>query len=118
MASRQDWAKRVERWGKSGLTARDFGAREGFDGTQLSWWKWQLGKSGGGAKTKKRRAKQDRGAAASEFLPARLVETSAASVGEPLVEIVLGDECVIRVGASADPELIGHVLALALRRAR
>jgi transposase len=118
MASRQDWAKRVERWSKSGLTARDFGVREGFNGTQLSWWKWQLGKKGGGATTEKRRARAGRGTAAPAFLPARVVQTAAARVGEPLIEIVLGDECVVRVGGDADPKLVEHVLALALRRAR
>ena len=118
MASRHDWAKRVERWSKSGLTASDFGAREGFDGSQLSWWKCQLGKSGSPAKTKKRRARARRGAAAPAFLPARLVEMAPVRVGEPHVEIVMDDELVIRLGASADPELVKHVLALALQRKR
>jgi len=35
-----EWAKRVERWQRSGLSAAKFGVREGIAGAQLSWWKW------------------------------------------------------------------------------
>jgi hypothetical protein len=61
-----------------------------------------------------RRAKPRHGSAAPTFLPARLVETPPVRTGEPLLEIVLGDKCVVRVGGGADPELIEHFLALAL----
>lgn len=43
-ASRETWAKRVERWKDSGLTAREFAAELGINAGALSHWKYQLGK--------------------------------------------------------------------------
>ena len=43
--SRAEWARRVERWQRSGLGAAEFARREGLDARQLSWWKWRLGRS-------------------------------------------------------------------------
>lgn len=39
---RDEWAKRVERWKRSGLSAMAFGEREGFNGYTLRWWSSQL----------------------------------------------------------------------------
>jgi transposase len=36
------WAKRVERWRRSGLTAAQFAAREGINRHTLAYWKWKL----------------------------------------------------------------------------
>src|SRR5215208_4396606 len=110
MASRENWAKRVEQWAKSGLTARQFGAREGFDGGQLPYWASQLGKSSGDP-TKQSARKT----AARSFLPARLVEMSSARVSEPVVEVELEGGCVIRIGVGADLELVERVFALVSR---
>ena len=40
--SREEWAKRVERWGDSGLTAKEYAAEIGIKAHTLSWWKWRL----------------------------------------------------------------------------
>jgi hypothetical protein len=40
--SREVWAKRVERWGDSGLTAAQYEAETGISARRLSYWKWQL----------------------------------------------------------------------------
>jgi transposase len=40
--SAAEWARRVERWQRSGLPAAEFGVREGISGEQLSWWKWHV----------------------------------------------------------------------------
>lgn len=37
------WVRRVRRWKKSGLTAKDFAAREGVNAKTLSYWRWKLG---------------------------------------------------------------------------
>jgi transposase len=42
--SRSEWARRVERWQRSGLRAADFARRDGCDAKQLTWWKWRLGR--------------------------------------------------------------------------
>lgn len=39
---RDEWAKRVEGWRRSGLSAMAFAEREGFNGYTLRWWACQL----------------------------------------------------------------------------
>jgi transposase len=41
---RDEWAKRVERWKDSGLTAKEFAGEMGINPRSLVFWKWQLGK--------------------------------------------------------------------------
>lgn len=41
--SREAWARRVERWQRSGLSARRFAQRERVRAATLSWWRWRLG---------------------------------------------------------------------------
>jgi transposase len=40
-ADRDEWAKRVQRWQESGLTAREFADEFGLKATSLSFWKWR-----------------------------------------------------------------------------
>ena len=40
--TREDWAKRIERWKESGLTAAEFAAEAGINAHSLSWWQWKL----------------------------------------------------------------------------
>lgn len=42
-SAREIWAKRVERWNASGLSAAEFARREKVRERTLKWWKWQLG---------------------------------------------------------------------------
>jgi hypothetical protein len=44
--SREAWAKRVERWRDSGLSAAEYAAEIGVKAHTLSWWKWRLGSGG------------------------------------------------------------------------
>src|SRR5690606_23488942 len=39
---REEWAKRVERWRDSGLTAAEFAAETGINARTLAYWKWAL----------------------------------------------------------------------------
>jgi hypothetical protein len=47
-ATRAVWAKRVERWGESGLTCAEFAAELGINPRTLTYWKWILGKEARG----------------------------------------------------------------------
>jgi hypothetical protein len=49
-ARREIWAKRVERWAKSGLGARQYAAATGLNANTLLYWRWQLGAGPGRAK--------------------------------------------------------------------
>ena len=49
-ANREEWAKRIERWRDSGLTAAEFAAELGLNARTLTYWKWMLGKEARGEK--------------------------------------------------------------------
>jgi hypothetical protein len=42
MATRSEWAGRVERWQRSGLSADEFAEDEGVPSKRLVWWRWKL----------------------------------------------------------------------------
>ncbi len=48
--SREEWAKRVERWHDSGLRCAEFAAELGINPRTLTYWKWVLGKEARGEK--------------------------------------------------------------------
>ena len=41
-ATREEWAVRIARWERSGLTRAQFAARERLNARTLSFWKWKL----------------------------------------------------------------------------
>jgi len=106
------WARRVERWKRSGLTAAEFGAREGFDGKQLSWWKWHLSQRAAGETSPAR----SKGATQSEsvtFVPARVVDRARAPGVDGRIEIVLGNGRVVRVTGAVDDAVLVQALRVA-----
>jgi transcriptional regulator with XRE-family HTH domain len=46
--TREEWAKRVERWRDSGLSAAEFAAELGINARTLVYWKYILGKEARG----------------------------------------------------------------------
>lgn len=44
--TRAAWARRVERWRRSGLTADRFAEQEGVNARTLAFWKWRLKRDG------------------------------------------------------------------------
>lgn len=119
--SRDEWAKRVERWRESGLTAAEFAAEVGVNPRTLSYWKWRIGSKRGrslSSKPKKARTKRasrsgtPKKAAALTVRPLSFVEvtkaTSALS-GEPFeVELVSGER--IRIPSSFDASSLSRLL--------
>ena len=83
-ATRETWAKRVERWRESGQSAAAFAAKIEVSPTALSWWKWHLGKQATLGKAPKRSRRVSKGAVS----PLTFVEMSAPLRNEP-IEIVL-----------------------------
>ena len=41
---RREWARRVQRWRRSGLTAREFSGSIGVKPGTLKYWAWRLGR--------------------------------------------------------------------------
>jgi transposase len=98
-----EWAKRVERWQRSGLSAAKFGAREGIAGGQLSWWKWHLGRKAATGPRDPARGK-------IKFVPARVVERAAPARSDGRVELVLSNGRVVRVVGAVDAKVLTDML--------
>jgi hypothetical protein len=115
--SRTEWAKRVERWAESGLTAKEFAAETGLKASTLSFWKWRLGSEqrARSAAPEMTSAKRGRRGTAQRALPSvpTFVEMTPAStaVSRPL-ELVLRDELTLRVPVGFDEETLSRVLRL------
>src|SRR5579862_6947684 len=96
-ADRETWAKRVERWKDSGLSAKDFATEIGVSPKALSWWKWQLGRKAAEPKTPTRRPGRPR-KAKTEISPLTFVEMAPRMRSEAL-EIVWPSGVCVRVPA-------------------
>jgi hypothetical protein len=106
--SRDTWAKRVERWRESGLTANEFAAETGLKAGTLTYWKWKL-KSDGAPKQAERRIRAIREPAASEFVEVAVGAPSIASH----YEVVSPTGWRVRVPADFDAESLERLLRVA-----
>jgi transposase len=111
-ASREIWAKRVERWKDSGLSAKEFAAELDVSPKSLMFWKWKLGQleTPKGAASSARGKLQTRTArvAAPRFL--QLMSTSAPR--SAALELVLRDGLVLRVAPGFDEAPLLQVASL------
>jgi len=98
---RETWAKRVERWKDSGLSAAEFAMELGVSPRSLTWWKWQLGRKDPSPRAPVRRARKK----ATAVTPITFVEMSAGPMREPL-EVVLASGMRIRVAVDFDPAVL------------
>ena len=105
--SRETWAKRVERWMDSGLTAKEFAAEAGLNPSTLSYWKWRL-RAKRPATARQATAKSARHAVS----PLSFVEvTKAVAAAEPF-EIDLGSGVRVRVPGSFDADALNRLLGV------
>lgn len=114
--SRAEWAKRVERWKDSGLSAKEYGAEIGVKATTLSYWSWKLRSDGAGmsdgAKGKSTRRTARRGSVAASGAAGRFVELGppASCVSQPALDLVLRSGVVVRVTAGFDEATLTRVV--------
>lgn len=111
-ASREVWAKRVERWKDSGLSAKEFAAELDISPKSLTFWRWKLrqletGKGAGSTARGNRQTKTAR-VAPQGFL--QLVPTSAPP--STALELVLRDGLVLRVAPGFDEATLLQVASL------
>jgi transposase len=120
MATRAEWTEQVKRWKRSGLSAAEFGRREGLKAKQLHWWSWKLGTSDAAPQP-----------AEPRFLPVRVVSSSAPAPSSPAalvmtsppgsaamaIEIALPNGRLVRVPPGFDPATLERVLAIAAEAA-
>ncbi len=115
--SRETWAKRVERWRDSGLTAAEYAAEIGVKSHTLSWWKWRL--SSGGAKrvVARRRPRRTPNAPmkTAAVSPLTFVEMTPSERPEAL-EVVLPTSIRVRVPRDFDPATLGRLLGVLEQR--
>ncbi|MDC0678998.1 IS66 family insertion sequence element accessory protein TnpA [Sorangium atrum] len=106
MATRVEWADRVERWERSGLSAEKFARREGYKPKQLYWWRWKL------RADRPSHPSPSSLTEAPRFLPVHVVTDASVAAPEP-IEIALPNGRVVRVRPGFDPATLERVLALA-----
>lgn len=102
--SRDVWAKRVERWQDSGLTAREFAAELGINHRTLSFWKYQLAKEGARPRptAKPRRVQSRRSTETPRFVAAQVRESS-------VFEVQVGD-VLLRLPADVDAQRVAELI--------
>jgi hypothetical protein len=108
--TRAEWAKRVERWADSGLTAKEFAAELGINPRSLVFWKWQLKRDG-----------QSAPAIAREPMPKVSRRKSVAklplvelrpSLLETRIELELGADRRLKIPAGFDVESLRRLLSV------
>lgn len=125
---REVWAKRVERWSDSGLTAKEFAAETGLNANTLMHWKWRLG-----AEARRRQRVTRPVVEVAQFVevtppvavaPEPAVTAPVVPPPEPApviadepLEVILRDGLRIRVPVQFDPGALRRVVA-ALELAR
>ena len=116
-ASRAEWAKRVERWRDSGLSAKEYAAETGLKASTLSYWSWKLRASD---EPDCERAETEAVAAgrlgrskpvavgAARFV--ELTSTAPAPTSTPALELVLSGGVRVRVTAGFDEATLTRVV--------
>ena len=118
-AARERWRRRIDRWERSGLSAREFCRRAGV--SQWSFYHWRraldgngrahvAASSGQGRQAKARRPRPM--ASTSPFVPIQVVP-QAAEIRGGVLEVLLRGGHVLRVAGPCDPAALG-ALARAL----
>jgi hypothetical protein len=102
--SRSWWQSTVERWKQSGLTAREFSAKEGVSDRTLLWW----------SSTLRRGTRAERGSkSTTPPIPVPIeIELPRGLTDRRRVEIAVGG-LVVRAEVGTDPDYLG-ALCLAL----
>lgn len=115
--SREEWARRIAQWRRSGLSVREFAARLGVNAKTLGYWVWRL--SGSARRVERARAASPSGARFVEVVGAvaRPVAKGSRRVprGESLVqtvEVALRDGLRLRAGWPTDAEAALQLAAL------
>ena len=104
-ASREEWAKRVERWRDSGLTAEQFAAEVGINANTLKFWRYKVGKAVAAKRPRERDA---------TLLP--LVEVSPAAITKACFEVELAGGRRVHVPSGFDAGALERLLAVLEQR--
>jgi hypothetical protein len=104
---RDVWAKRVERWRGSGLTADEFAAEVGVKANTLRHWSWLLKRE-----ERTHRRKMSKGtASAASFVEVVAGPSFSSPTAPDALDIIVRDSIRIRVPVVFDPDLLRRVIA-------
>jgi transposase len=108
------WRRTIRRQQRSGLTVRDFCAREGLKDWTFRWWRQELVRRDRHPSAAIRSKLEGEPAeVAPTFLPVRVVDLEAVSPRPaPPIEIVLPTGLIVRAASGFDHHTLGHVLAV------
>lgn len=110
---REEWSKRVQRWGESGLTAKEFAAETGLKASTLSYWKWRLRTEQRAQSSVTAAAKSGklRGSDRARVSTPTFVELAAAPASVSLaLELVLHESVTVRIPVGFDEATLSRVL--------
>lgn len=116
----EEWAKRVERWKDSGLTAKEFEAETGIKASTLSYWRWRLGvaerqagepdpSSGRKRRARVRSKRRETGGQKASFVEVPM-SAVAESKSSAVLELVLGSGLIVRVPKEFDEGTLTRVV--------
>jgi transposase len=104
---REEWAERVRRWRRSGLTAKEFARSVGINSGTLTYWACRLGHE--------RRARDGGSLRSGVWWPAPaagFVELIAGSGSDPRFELELGNGRRVRIPGSFEPAALQRLLGV------
>jgi hypothetical protein len=114
---RATWAKHVECWGESGVSAEKFANQVGISPSSLKWWKWRLAAEAKGLELRKEHGQRRLTRTSSaEAMPLTFVEIAPSVSRSAQIEIVLPSRVRIRVGSQFEAAALERVLELLERR--
>jgi len=98
-STRAEWAKRVERWRDSGLTAKEFAAEQDISANSLTFWKWKLRQSRNpdARSTRSVMPKREKAQRADKPAFLRLVTTPQVAASMGSIDVMLANGIVVRV---------------------
>ena len=101
--TREVWKRRVEAWGRSGLTAKQYAAQIGANPNTLAHWKWQLGAQARAARSGPRPA-------FVEVVAAPRLAPAEPAPGHEGIELVLPSGLRIRLPPDFDATALRRIL--------
>lgn len=122
--TREQWERRVARWRRSGLTTREFAAREGLRASTLAYWRWRLKTesrselqtgAAGSAATAGAVRMREMASAPADFVGFEVV---AAPAGGRDVEIIVDGALRVRVAPGFDEATLRRVVSVLREGAR
>jgi transposase len=108
-ATREVWAKRIERWQDSGLTAKEFASELEVSASSLTFWKWKLRRLAAGepATASRKPTSAKREETAARFV--QLIPTPTQSSSH-CIELALSSGVVVRVPQDFDEATLLRLL--------